>query len=202
MGMDGKGKGQLSKLGAVSRNALSLPSGSANCKPSVAAAKATMLFSLYPRNEANNPEIFIAGATAMLANYPEAVVSRVCDPVRGLPSKSKWLPAIAEIRAACEAEMVWRDAVERHNRERIKTRAVLAEHCPSPTEHQRVVDGFGALRNRSGFPKPTPEDHAKRLDQLGAAYTGMPPVISTQDMENYLATMQCPRSDESETTAQ
>ena len=96
-----------------------------------------MLFGFYPRNEANDPEMFIAGATAMLAGYPETVVERVCDPVRGLPAKSRFLPAIAEIREACEREMVWHDAVERRERDRRHTAEVLAPAPAPPTEDGR-----------------------------------------------------------------
>ena len=66
----------------------------------------------------------------MLARYPEAVVRNICDPVRGLPSTAKWLPAIAEIREACEREIVWHDAVEKRDRDRAHTRAVLAAIRP------------------------------------------------------------------------
>jgi len=103
----------------------------------VAAARATLLFGYYPRNEANDPEIFIAGATAMLASYPEIVVERVCDPIRGLPSKNKFLPALAEIRTACELEMTWHDAVERRAISRAHTAAVLAKLEPPPTPVDR-----------------------------------------------------------------
>ena len=82
--------------------------------------------------------------------------------------------------------MVWRDAVERRDREQVKTRAVLAEHQPNPTERQRVADGFGTLRDRFGRAEPTPEAYANRLEELGAAYARIPPTVSTQVMEKYL----------------
>ncbi len=41
----------------------------------------------------------------MLSDYPLEIVKAVIDPRNGIPSKSKWLPTIAEIKEACEAEM-------------------------------------------------------------------------------------------------
>jgi hypothetical protein len=96
-----------------------------------------MLFGSYPRNDANDPDMFIASATAMLANYPEFVVERVCDPLRGLPARNKFLPAIAEIREACEREMVWFDAVENRARARRHTAQVLARLEPPATPIDR-----------------------------------------------------------------
>jgi hypothetical protein len=98
-----------------------------------------MLFGCYPAGSANDPEMFITAAAAMLASYPELVVERVCDPIRGLPAKSKFLPAIAEIRAACELEMVWFDTVERRERERRHTAEVLAPAPPATAESRRNV---------------------------------------------------------------
>jgi hypothetical protein len=97
---------------------------------------ATRLFGYYRASEANDPETFIMGVTAMLARYPEPIAHKVCDPVRGLPSTSKFLPSIAEIREACEREMVWHDAVERRERDRRHTAEVLAP-APTPTQEGR-----------------------------------------------------------------
>lgn len=164
-----------------------------------------MLFGFYPRNEANDPEMFIAGATAMLAGYPETVVERVCDPVRGLPGHSKFLPAIAEIREACEREMVWHDAVERRERDRRHTAEVLAP-APAPTEDSRrrvraLADAtLAELAAKMppgtavSFRKPrSPAEAAAarrhfeaRLPGLAAEYAANPPTMSGQLREKYL----------------
>ena len=83
-------------------NGLSRKSGLKSCDPETAAIQAGRLFGFYRASEANDAEVFVTGAARMLAEYPEAVVLRVCDPVRGLPATNKWLPSIAEIREACE----------------------------------------------------------------------------------------------------
>jgi hypothetical protein len=108
---------------------------------------ATVLVGCYRASEANDPEMFIASASANLACYPEVVVRQVCDPVRGLAATSKWLPAIAEIRAACEQEMVWHDVVVRREHDRAHTRKVLESRkaAVDSSEHGRVVEGFTGL---------------------------------------------------------
>jgi hypothetical protein len=199
MGMDnnrdGTGKGQLSRLEDASRLALSPQSGREKCKPSVASARATMLFGCYPAGSANDPEMFITAAAAMLASYPELVVERVCDPIRGLPAKNKFLPAIAEIRAACETEMVWHDAVERRDRERRHTAEVLAP-APAPTADARarvkaMAADLLAELNAGGEPRkmdfrpprsPAEAEAARRhfearLPELAAEYSSRPAVI-------------------------
>lgn len=42
----------------------------------------------------------------MLADYPVDVIHAVCDPRSGIASRLKWLPTIAEVKEACEREMI------------------------------------------------------------------------------------------------
>jgi hypothetical protein len=131
----------------------------------------------------------------MLASYPEIVADRVCDPIRGLPARMKFLPSIAEIRAACETEMIWQDAVERRDRRRQETARVLA---PPPlithADRQRVrayADQVLAELNAKGEPRkidfkpprsPAEAEAARRhfearLPELAAEYAATPPKI-------------------------
>jgi len=153
---------------------------------------ATRLFGFYRASEANDPEIFIAGATAMLAQYPQAVVEKVCDPVRGLPATSKWLPSIAEIREAAEREMVWWSAVERRDRERAHTAKVVAAPPPPTAEQTRRIREMadtliaklsaGDKEKPLGFRPPrSPSEaevsrryHEGRLEALKALYASAP----------------------------
>jgi hypothetical protein len=48
----------------------------------------------------------VAAITAILARYPEAVITEVTHPATGLPKKKGWLPTVKEVSDACE------DAVE------------------------------------------------------------------------------------------
>ena len=184
-------------LRQVSSNALTNNSPtSTKCDPRTASRKAAQLFGCYPRNEANDPEIFLTAATALLASYPEAVAERVCDPIRGLPSKNKFLPAIAEIREACEREMVWFDTVERRERDRAHTRKVLEPVLPPPAPMDRLrvrqtADELLAELNAKGEPRkidfcpprsPSEAGIARRhfearLPELAAEYAASPPKL-------------------------
>jgi hypothetical protein len=151
MGMDNdnkgnRGEGQFPTLHRVSSNVSigSTPTPKGDLR--VAARQAAKLFSCYPRNEANDPETFLTAATAVFSDYPERIADRVCDPLlrSSLPSKSKFLPSIAEIRAACDLETTWFDAVEgrldeRRERERRHTAEVLAPAPPATAESRRNV---------------------------------------------------------------
>lgn len=43
----------------------------------------------------------MAAITAILAHYPEEVITAVTHPVTGLPSKKSWLPTVKEVTDAC-----------------------------------------------------------------------------------------------------
>jgi hypothetical protein len=195
MGGESRENGRFLTLRQASSNVSTSSSPtSTKCDPRIAGRKAAQLFGCYPRNEANDPETFITASTALLASYPELVVERVCGPVRGLPAKSKFLPAIAEIRAACELEMVWHDAVDRRARDRRHTAQVL-EPLPTPSEESRrrvraLADGVLAeIRGRDpraiDFTPPRSPAEAEaakrhfeaRLAELGADYAARPPEL-------------------------
>jgi hypothetical protein len=58
----------------------------------------------YRSSDLIDPETFSAVMTATLAEYPESVVAKVTDPLRGVPSKVRFLPSIAEVREFCDKE--------------------------------------------------------------------------------------------------
>lgn len=68
---------------------------------SYAAQRAKLLLGCYRTGEANDPETYVAAITAVLARYPEEVITAVTHPVTGLPSKKGWLPTVKEVTEAC-----------------------------------------------------------------------------------------------------
>ena len=60
------------------------------------------MFGCYRKQDANDPEIYVAAIGATLNEFPPAVIDFVTDPRTGLPSRLKWLPTVAEVREACE----------------------------------------------------------------------------------------------------
>jgi hypothetical protein len=71
---------------------------------SYAAQRAKLLLGCYRTGDANDPQTYVAAITAVLARYPEEIITRVSHPVTGLPSKKGWLPTVKEVRDACEHE--------------------------------------------------------------------------------------------------
>lgn len=69
-----------------------------------AAVRAKLLLGCYRTGDASDPETYVAAITAVLARYPEVVITAVTHPVTGLPSKKNWLPTIKEVSAACASE--------------------------------------------------------------------------------------------------
>src|SRR5882672_12545769 len=70
-----------------------------------AAKIAEVLLGCFRTGEAGDPRVYTAAVVELLSAYPTGVMIQVADPVNGLPSKLKWLPTIAEIKAQCEVHM-------------------------------------------------------------------------------------------------
>lgn len=69
---------------------------------SYAAERARLLFGCYRTGDANDPGTYVAAITAVLARYPEEIITQVTHPVSGLPGNGKgWLPTVKEVVDAC-----------------------------------------------------------------------------------------------------
>lgn len=73
-----------------------------------AAERSRLLFGCYRKGDANDPDTYVAAVTATLARYPRDVIKAVTHPAKGLPTKSKFLPNVAEVYEACEEMMTAR----------------------------------------------------------------------------------------------
>jgi hypothetical protein len=73
-------------------------------RASFAAERAKLLFGLYRKGDASDAETYVAGITAVLAEYEPEVIRRVTDPREGIARKSKWMPSVAELSEECEAK--------------------------------------------------------------------------------------------------
>jgi hypothetical protein len=118
------------------------------CSPDEAQHAAQNLIGLYPAREVHDMKTFLSGVTMLLAAYPVDFVRRVCSPVHGLPSKLKWLPTIAEIKAALDEE--------RARRGRIAFNAKFIID-----EKRKAVEAAEFERNR-----PAAEERARRAAEI------------------------------------
>jgi hypothetical protein len=75
------------------------------CELLTAVERASLVIGCYRKGDVGDPEIYQRAVVAVLARYPESVVIAVTEPATGIPSKLKWLPTIAEIVEACDAQM-------------------------------------------------------------------------------------------------
>lgn len=69
--------------------------------PTYCLSRTRLLFSCYRKDEAHDPETYCSAVAATLSEFPRQVVDFVTDPRTGIPSSSKWLPNVAEVREAC-----------------------------------------------------------------------------------------------------
>lgn len=65
-----------------------------------------MLLSAYRRDDLADADGFVAQLGVVLEDYSEAVIIAVTGPRSGLQRRCKWLPTIAEVIEACEAEAI------------------------------------------------------------------------------------------------
>jgi hypothetical protein len=52
-------------------------------------------------SDAGDPEVYLAGAAAILSEYPDEVLDKICDPRTGT-KVLKAYPTLHDIRAACQ----------------------------------------------------------------------------------------------------
>lgn len=131
----------------------------AHCPPSEAATFAGQLVGYYPAREVNDARTYIAAMTALMAAFPRDFVKRVCNPVTGLPSRLKFLPTLAEVREALDAEANRRKRIEANARyvlDLAAKRAAEAEEAARfaaqrPIAEKRAMQVQELLK---GLPKP------------------------------------------------
>ena len=86
-------------------------------------------------DDLGDPKVYLAGATQILAEYPDEVIKAICTPASGtrlLPD----FPTLRQLRDACEAEFA---PIERHlARERAHADAVRELPRPKRTAEQQA----------------------------------------------------------------
>src|ERR1700674_4297464 len=73
--------------------------------PDYSLRKAKQICACYRKDEAHDPEMYVAALAAVLSDYPEYIINYVADPRTGITASCKWLPSVAEVKTACDAEM-------------------------------------------------------------------------------------------------
>lgn len=133
--------------------------------PEEALALARTLTGLYRRAEFEDATLFCTGLAALFAAYPASLGRQVVDPVRGLPARQKFPPALAEVREALDAAQGRRNAVAWRARylleERARREAEAARPTASAETRAAMLTKLRALRAEpagAGSAYPTPEE--------------------------------------------
>ena len=97
--------------------------------------------------------------TAVLARFPENIITEVTHPVSGLPSKNSWLPTVKEVRDACEtalAPILQNEARLKRIKEQMEARE-REDRGEKPTLEQ-LKERFG---DNWGFASTTPKKESE-----------------------------------------
>lgn len=147
---------------------------SPNCTPALAVERATLLASCYRRDDAADPRTYLRAVSAVLAEYPEAVVVRVTDPRTGLARRLKWLPNIAEISEVCDRELrVHRMDVARAARGLQPLRREWRDG-----EEVLIAPECSAVKAAPALPRPPARELPPEIKALVAGIGGVDPVPS------------------------
>lgn len=107
---------------------------------------AKLLLGCFRTGDANDPAVYSGAVIAILSDYPMDVIRQAVDPRRGLPSKSKWLPTVFEIKEECESIM----APRRREEERVAREEERKRTLPPPIDrsnrptYQELIEGCRA----------------------------------------------------------
>jgi len=140
-----------------------------------AAARARLLLGCYRTGDANDPETYVAALTAILARYPEEVITAVTHPATGLPSMKSWLPTVKEVTDACNdavEPIVQKQARQKRIAEQIEARAIADEEDRRRPSLEELKAKYGPDWGLSSGPDKKPESNftAPTADQLRHHY--------------------------------
>lgn len=153
------------------------PQNLPTCSTEMAAQRARVLLGCYRKGEAEDPETYAAGVGAILSRYPTGVAYRVTDPRTGVPGKIKFLPTIAEVKEACEAEM----APLRREEDRERRRAETRYHLSEPQVRRVSAERWKILRDELSPPKQVAY---RPVEEIVAAFAARPLILSPELVED------------------
>lgn len=107
----------------------------------------------FRKGDAADPAVFTTAVASVLSGYPEGVVMAVTSPVSGIPAKLKWLPSIAEVREACEAEMAHILREEQRKADLARSRALVAP-SEEPIERKSIEELKARCGENWGIAQP------------------------------------------------
>jgi len=141
-----------------------------------------LLLGCYRTGEANDPQTYVAAIAAVLARYPEDVMTSVTHPVTGLPSKTGWLPTIKEVTDACNVAV---EPIRQHEArlKRIKEQMEMRERmeCGEKPTLEQLKEKYGPnwgldpIENQMG----TTNHKIQKWDEIVEMYSSDPSRIES-----------------------
>ena len=130
--------------------------GTVLCSELEAIDAAKAMVGMYPARHVNDPETYSKAIKTIFMHYEADFVRRVIDPVNGLPSTNKFLPAPAEVKEALEAEKTRRFSI------RATAAWMLEEHKRRQAEEEE----------RARWAHLSPEEMERRRQQVADLLAG------------------------------
>lgn len=95
--------------------------------------KAKAIFGCYRRDEAHDPDVFVAALTAILKDYPAFVADYVADPRTGVAAEyPNGLPNVGQIRGLCDRVMQRSEVMN-------KPKAIPKPYVPPPVKPNQIT---------------------------------------------------------------
>jgi hypothetical protein len=110
---------------AASRHRSGENSTSSNSRRALILRCQLAVFSAYRIDQYAEPESFKTSLGAVLEQYPDEVITYVCDPRTGIQRRLKWPPTISEIVEACDEHAAFLERLR-------KQRPAFKERLPAP----------------------------------------------------------------------
>lgn len=101
------------------------------------------LIGFYDKREVGDPAARASGIAAVFTDYPAFVAYLACDPRQGLPSRHRFLPAIAEVKVFCEEVTRGRNQ-QQQQAQQIISQLAERKRLPGPSDfpefREKVVE--------------------------------------------------------------
>jgi hypothetical protein len=104
------------------------------------------IMGVYPRSDVDDPQAYALAAALVVAEYPPLVLGRISDPRVGLASRCKFLPRIAELKEACDAE------VARLHKVRWNAALLISRRLPTTDRQAGLLQTVRELGRRTEWP--------------------------------------------------
>lgn len=105
-----------------------------------AAKSVAIILASYPQRNVNNADVYVSQLTTLISEYPPGIAEELCHPSKGIVGSSKFLPTVAEVKAAADQMMIDR-RVQAHLIELEKRKKALPPPRPDPTPEEQAKVG-------------------------------------------------------------